>query len=350
MPPPKDSGGGAAAALLGQLGGLGGVAAGLGGSTDLYLGILKSRSVADAVIQRMGLMQVYKTKTWDATRKKLEGTVKFQAGKDGIITVTAEDKEPRTAAMLANTFIQELDRTSLRLNLTKAGTERNFLEKRLVVVKQDLKNAEDEMKSFQEKYKTIKADVQAAAAIEGVARLKAEIVTKEVQLAALRHSMTDEAPEVRTLLAAISRLRGQMSAMSGGGDGGGVIPGVGNAPGIGVEYVRRLREFKIQEALFEQLTKQYELAKINEARDSSSLQVLDEAVVPSKKSKPRRSLIVVLATVSAFFCSILVVFIQEYLAKLSAEDAAILHEMKGELQTSFQQLRSWRPSVRKGSS
>lgn len=348
MPPPKDSGGGAAAALLGQLGGLGGLAAGLGGTTDLYLGILKSRSVADAVIQRMDLMREYKTKTWDATRKTLEGAVKFQAGKDGIITVSADHKDPRTAAMLANTFIQELDRTSLRLNLTKAGTERNFLEKRLTVVKQDLKNAEDEMKTFQEKYKTIKADVQAAAAIEGVARLKAEIVTKEVQLAALRHSMTDEASEVKSLLAAISRLRGQMSAMSGGGDGGNVIPGVGNAPGIGVEYVRRLREFKIQEALFEQLTKQYELAKINEARDSSSLQVLDEAVTPSKKSKPKRSLIVILATVTAFFGSIFLVFIQEYFSKMSAEDAAIIADIKNSLGETASQAKSLLMRVKKG--
>lgn len=348
MPPPKDSGGGAAAALLGQLGGLGGLAAGLGGTTDLYLGILKSRSVADAVIRRMNLMQEYKTKTWDATRKKLENVVKFQAGKDGIITITADDKNPRKAAMLVNTFIEELDRTSLRLNLTKAGTERNFLEKRLTVVKQDLKNAEDEMKTFQEKYKTIKADVQAAAAIEGVARLKAEIVTKEVQLAALRHSMTDEAPEVKTLLAAISRLRGQMSSMSGAGEGGGVIPGVGNAPGIGVEYVRRLREFKIQEALFEQLTKQYELAKINEARDSSALQVLDEAVTPTKKSKPKRSLIVILATVTAFFCSIFLVFIQEYLSKMSEEDAAILTEIKLALVDSFNQAKTQFQRLKKG--
>jgi uncharacterized protein involved in exopolysaccharide biosynthesis len=296
----------------------------------------------------MDLMREYKTKTWDATRKTLEGAVKFQAGKDGIITVSADHKDPRTAAMLANTFIQELDRTSLRLNLTKAGTERNFLEKRLTVVKQDLKNAEDEMKTFQEKYKTIKADVQAAAAIEGVARLKAEIVTKEVQLAALRHSMTDEAPEVKSLLAAISRLRGQMSTMSGGGDGGNVIPGVGNAPGIGVEYVRRLREFKIQEALFEQLTKQYELAKINEARDSSSLQVLDEAVTPSKKSKPKRSLIVILATVTAFFGSIFLVFIQEYFSKMSAEDAAIIADIKNSLGETASQAKSLLMRVKKG--
>jgi uncharacterized protein involved in exopolysaccharide biosynthesis len=186
------------------------------------------------------------------------------------------------------------------------------------------------MKSFQEKNKTIKADSQAAAAIEGIARVRAEMVSKEVQLAALRNSMTDASPEVSSLLAGIAGLRRQLNSMSGSGVSG-VIPSVGNAPTIGMEYIRRLRELKTQEALFEQLTTQYEIAKINEARDSSSLQVLDNAVAPLHKSKPKRSLIVILSTVTAFFCSIFLVFIREYLAKLSPEDSAIMAEMKGTL-------------------
>lgn len=348
LPPPKDGGGSTAAALLGQLGGMGGLAAGLGGTTDLYLGILKSRSVADAVINRMDLFNEYNTKDWDTTRKVLQGAVKFQSGtKDGIITVTADNKDPRKAAMLANTFVDELQTKSLQLNLTKAGTERNFLEKRLVVVRQELKAAEDDMKAFQEKNKTIKADTQAAAAIEGIAKIRAELVTQEVRLAAMRHSMTDEAPEVKALLAGIARLRGQMHTMSGGGDSGGVIPSVGAAPSLGVEYVRRLRELKTQEAVYEQLTKQFELAKINEARDSSSLQVLDDAVVPTKKSKPKRSVIVILATVTAFFASIMLVFVQEYLSKMSADDAVILDEMKSELGGALQQLRTRLPFGKK---
>ena len=208
------------------------------------------------------------------------------------------------------------------------------------MVKQDLKAAEEEMKLFQEKNKTIKADSQAAAAIEGIARVRAEMVSKEVQLAALRNSMTDENPEVRTVLAGIAKLKSQLNAMSGSGGGGGVIPSVGNAPSIGVEYIRRLRELKTQEALYEQLTKQFELAKINEARDSSSIQVLDEAVVPLRKSRPKRSLIVILATVTAFFGSVFLVFIREYLAKLSPGDRAIMDEMKGTLKGMLRLRRS----------
>ncbi|HIJ95689.1 MAG TPA: lipopolysaccharide biosynthesis protein [Desulfuromonadales bacterium] len=339
LPPQKDSGGGAAALLASMGGGLAGIAGGLGGgSADLYLGILKSRTVADSVIKRLDLHNELKSKNTDDTRKKLEGLVKFQAGKDGIITISADAKDPLKAALLANTFVDELQKKSVKLNLTKAGTERSFLEKRLTVVKQDLKAAEESMKAFQEKYKTIKADSQAAVAIEGIAKLRAELITKEVQLAALRNSMTDESTEVQTLLAGIKKLRAQLGSMSGAGESGGVIPSVGNAPSIGIQYVRHLREFKTQEALFEQLTKQFELAKINEARDSSSLQVLDEAVAPLRKSKPKRALIVILATVTAFFCSLFIVFIKEYLSKLSPEDGAIAADMKTML-TSMLRLR-----------
>ncbi len=339
LPPQKDSGGGASALLASMGGGLAGLAGGLGGSADLYLGLLKSRTVTDAVIKRLDLANEFKSKNADATRAALQGLAKFQAGKDGIITITVDYGDPVKAALLANTFIDELQKKSQQLNLTKASTERSFLEKRLVVVGKELKAAEDEMKSFQEKNKTLKADSQAAAAIEGVARLQAEVATKEVQLAALRNSMTDESAEVRMLLAGITKLRSQLHTMSGSG-GGGVIPTVGNAPSIGVEYIRRLRELKTQEALFEQLTKQFEMAKISEARDSSSLQVLDEAVAPLYKSKPKRSMIVILSAVTAFFCSIFLVFIKEYLAKLSPEDSAILSDMKGSLKGMLRLRRS----------
>lgn len=334
LPPQKDSGGGGAAALLASMGGgLAGLAGGVGGgAADLYLGILKSRTVTDAVIKRLDLNTEFKSKNIDSTRMTLQGLVKFQAGKDGMIMITADYRDPAKAALLANTFIDELQKISLQLNLTKASTERSFLEKRLVAAKQDLKTAEEEMKNFQEKNKTIKADSQAAAAIQGVASLQADIISKEVQLAAFRNSMTDENPEVRTLLAGINKLKSQLNLMSGsGGGGGGVIPSVGNAPSIGMEYIRRLRELKTQEALFEQLTKQFELAKINEARDSSSIQVLDEAVPPLRKSKPKRALIVILSTVIAFFCAVFLVFTKEFLAKMSPEDSAILDEIKGTL-------------------
>ncbi|ABQ26418.1 GumC family protein [Geotalea uraniireducens] len=332
LPPQKDVGGGGVSALLGQMGGLAGLAGGaLGGSADLYMGILKSRSVADAVIKRLDLQKGFKTNTLDDTRNALAGVVKYQAGKDGIITITAESRDPRMAASLANVMVEELGIRSVQLNLTKAGTERAFLEKRLAVVKQDLARAEDDLKAFQEKNKIFKVDSQAAASIEGIARLRAEIVAKEVQLASLKSYQTDESPEVKLLQVSIGKLRNQLGAFSGNGAGD-VIPSVGNVPNLGLEYARKLRELKTQEAIFEQLKKQYEVAKISEAKDSSSIQVLDEAVVPMKKSKPKRSLIVILATVTAFFVSIFTAFVLEYFDKMSDEDRGRWQEIKGSLE------------------
>ncbi len=331
--PPQKEGGGGLSALLGQAGGLAGLAgvSGLGGSSDLYLGILKSRSVADAVIKKLNLKAEFKAKTDDAARLTLAQVVKTQAGKDGIITITADSKKPEMAARLANTMVQELQNRSVQLNLTKAGTERQFLEKRLEVVKADLKQAEEALKAFSIKNKTLKVDAQASATIEGIARLKAEIVSKEVQLSALRSHQTDESPEVKALQAALTRLRSQVGTMAGGGSSGDPIPTVGSVPGLGLDYARLLRELKTQEAIFEQLTRQYEVVKLTEAKDSSTIQVLDDAVVPAKKSKPKRSLVVILATVTAFFCSVMVAFVQEYLAKMNPEDRALLDQIRSGL-------------------
>jgi uncharacterized protein involved in exopolysaccharide biosynthesis len=329
LPPQKEAYGGLSA-LLGQMGGLGGLAAGIGigGSSDLYLGILKSRSVADAVIKRFDLAKEFKTKTPDDTRKVLEKVVKMQAAKDGIITITAEDKDPQRAAALANAFVEELGRKSVQLNLTKAGTERAFLENRLEVVKNELKRAEDDLRSFEVKNKTVKIDSQAAASIQGIARLKAEIISREVQLAALKSYQTNENPEVKVVQTAISKLRSQLDSLAGSGSGGEGIPNIGNVPNLGLEYARKMRQVKIQEAIFAQLTKQYEVAKLTEAKDSPSIQILDDAVVPMKKSKPKRALIVILSTVAAFFASVFFAFILEYFEKMSPEDCAHWEEIR----------------------
>jgi len=328
LPPQKESGGGLSA-LLGQAGGLAGLAAGgLGGGSDLYLGILKSRSVGDAVIQRLDLAKVYKSKTLEAARNSLAGAVKSQAGKDGIISITAEDKDPKRSALLANTVVDELGKTTVRLNLTKAGTERTFLEKRLELVKKDLKAAENDLKSFSQRNSIVQVDSQAKASIEGIARLKAELASSEVQLAVLLSNQTEQSPEVKSIRTGINRLKGELGALAGSSGGGEGIPSLGSVPGVGLEYSRKLRELKTQEAIFEQLTKQYEVAKINEAKDSSSFQILDEAVVPINRSKPKRSLIVILATVTAFLVSIFIVFVQEYLSKMSDDDRKIIQSIK----------------------
>jgi len=316
--------------LLGR-GGLAALAGGGGGSGDLYVGILNSRTVADDVIKKLDLLNKLKAKNADIARFVLAKKVRVQAEKSGIILIMAKDKNPQLAADLANAFVEELGRTTVKLNLSKVGIERVFLENRLVIVKSDLKKAEDALKSFAQSNKVVQVDSQAKASIEGIAKLKAELASREVQLSVMRTYQTDESPEVTALQAGLRKLQEEISRLSGFDKDGEGIPSIGNIPGVGLEYARRMRDLKIQEAVFEQLTRQYEMAKLTEAKDTSSVQVLDSAVVPIQKSGPKRSIIVILTTFIAFVMSILIVFFQEYFAKLSMEDAEIIREMRQSL-------------------
>lgn len=332
--PPQREGGGGISTLISQAGGLAALAAGAGlsGSSDLYVGILKSRSVADGVINKLDLARELKAKNLDIARLKLAKKVRIQSDtKSGIITIAADDRNPVLAANLANSFVEELGRTTVKLNLSKVGIERLFLEKRLALVKADLKKAEDALKDFAQHNKVVQVDSQAKASIEGLAKLKAEVASREVQLSALRTYQTDESPEVNALQAGIRKLQQEIVKLSGSDKGGEGIPSIGTVPALGLEYARRMREVKVQEAVFEQLTKQHEVAKLNEAKDSSTIQVLDTAVVPIQKSKPKRSMIIILATVTAFFLSVIFSFALEHMNNLSEADKLMLASMKKQL-------------------
>lgn len=333
--PPQKEGGGGLSALLGQAGaGLAGLATGnLSGGADLYVGILKSRSVGDAVIKRLNLAQIYKKKSVAETRGALAAAVKFEAGKDGIISITSEDKDPKLTAQLANAFVEEMERTTIRLNLSKAGSERVFLEKRLELVTKDLKAAEETLKQYSQSNKIVQVEEQAKASIEGIARLRADLAAREVQLSVLRSKQTEESPEVKAMVSGINRVKSEIARLSGSNGGSQGIPSFGDVPGVGLEYARRMRELKTQEAIFEQLTKQYEMAKLSEAKDSSSFQVLDEAVVPIYKSRPARAMIIITMTAAAFAVAVVIAFVLEFLERMSEENRTIFNSIKRSLLT-----------------
>jgi tyrosine-protein kinase Etk/Wzc len=328
LPPQKETAG--LSAMFGQMGGIAGIAAGAakGNENELYISLMKSRSVESAVVQRLDLMKKWSTGFSHALRR-LDAAVKVQAGRDGILVVTAEDADPKQAALLANTMVDELGRTMVRLNLTKAGSERLFLQNRLELVKKDMVAAENELKDFAQRNKIAHVETQANATVSGVARLKGELASKETELAVLRTSQSEESYEVKEAEAAIRRLRQSIGAMAGKGGGDGV-PSLGDVPQLGLEYSRKMRDLKTQETLFEQLTKQYEMAKLNEAKDSSSLQVLDTAVPPEEKVRPHRSTVVMLATLIAFLSSVVLAFALEYLERMPDENRKVLENLKAQ--------------------
>lgn len=322
------------AMLAGQVAGLAGLAGasvGVPTTAELYVSMLKSEAVKDPIIDQFKLMQVYDNNYRADTFKKLEKKVSVSAGKkDGIITITVDDEDPKRAAAMANAYVEELGKLAVRLNATGAGQNRAFLGERLASAKADLVKAEDDLKTFQARNKAVQVNSQTEATIKRIADLKAQLAISEVQLATYRRQLTESSQEVKGLKTAISNLNSQIAQLEGKG-GSDALPSVGSVPAIGQEYVRLMREFKNQESLVELLTKQYEVARLTEAKDVSPFQVILKARVPEKKSRPLRSLIVLLTTLAGLLGSVFTVFVLDALHGLPDEEKKRLQMIKSEL-------------------
>lgn len=308
-------------AMMNQLGGLaslaGGVGVPIGGPTtaDLYVSMLKSEAVKDPIIDRFRLLELYGKKFRTDVYGILDKNTSVLAGKkDGIITIAVSDKDPKRAAAMANAYVEELGNLAVRLNVAGAGQNRTFLEERLAKAKAELSKAEDNLKTFQAKNKAINVAAQAEATIKGVAELRAQLAVQEVQLATYRRQFTDSSQEVKNLATSVSNLRRQIAKLE-GTDNDSALPSVGAVPAIGQEYVRLMREFKIQESLVEMLSKQYEMSKFSQAKDVSPVQVIQSAKVPERKSRPKRLKIIAFASLLGLVGSCASVLVFDYYRK-----------------------------------
>jgi uncharacterized protein involved in exopolysaccharide biosynthesis len=315
MPPQQTQS--AAAMLLGQLGGVAGVASsalGIKNPSDLYVGMLKSRTVADRLIGQFNLQTLYEKDTMVETRLALDDNTTIRAEKDGLIRISFDDKDPQRAAAVANGYVEELDRLTQSLAVGEAAQRRLFFERQLQQAKQQLADAEVALKETQEKTGLIQLDNQAKALIEAVATVRAQMASKEVELASMRAFATERNPEYIRTQRELDGLRVQLSKLerqqiSGQGD---VLVPTGKVPEVGLEYVRKLRDVKYSEAIFELLSRQYELAKVDEARDAAIVQVVDHAVPPDRKSKPIRSLIVLLTAIATGIATVAAALVAEW--------------------------------------
>ncbi|NOT64913.1 MAG: hypothetical protein HOP06_02535 [Methylotenera sp.] len=318
-----------ASMMLSQLGGLGGLAGGAIGMknpSDLHVGMLKSRTMADTLIQRFKMQRLYEAKTLTDARKELADATTITAGKDGFISIEFSDEDPNLAAAVTNAYVEELDSLNKTLAVTEASRRRLFFENQLVGTKDSLANAEVALKETQERTGLIALDKQGEAIIKAVAELRAQLAVKEVELSAMRAYATEQNPDYRQLREVVSGLRGQLAKVesnnSSTGKGNIFVP-TGKVPEVGLEYIRKMRDVKYQETLFELLSKQFEIAKIDEAKDSALIQVVDKALVPEKKSKPKRALIIVLATILTFFIGILLAFFREASERTYQDTASV---------------------------
>ncbi len=307
---------------------LGGGQLGLTNPADLNVVLLRSRFVADELIGRFDLRKVYGSKTDLDVHNQLAGATKVKATKEGVVEISVDDRDPKRAADMANGYVDALRKLMQTLAFSEASQRRQFYERQLVTAKENLIGAEIALKETQEKTGLIQLDGQQKAIIEAVAVLKAKIATKEIQLQRMRLFATEQNPDLQGAEQELSTLRAQLATLeqkSVGGKGD-ILLATSKVPEAGLEYIRRLRNVKYSETIFELLAKQLEAAKLDEA-NSSAIQVIDKAVVPERKSGPKRLRIVVLSGFLAFLFSTVWVLIGEYFQhqQRNPERAARLH-------------------------
>ncbi len=290
IPPQGNSGGGLSAALsaLGPLASLAGLGGGVGsGGGEMYVALLQSQTLANRMIDRFKLQDLYKARFVFEAREELKNRTRATFSKrEGFIELEVDDTDPQRAAQMANQYVDELRRMTAGMALTDAQRRRAFFEKQLNETKGSLINAQNALQASGFNQGALRSEPQAAA--EEYARIKAELTTTEVKLHTLRSGLTDQSPEITQLEAAASALRRQLRTLEQKSD-----------PASNQDYVGKYREFKYQETLFEQLAKQFEAARLDESQDGTAIQVVDPALVPEWKSKPKRAAIGLAATLIA---------------------------------------------------
>lgn len=364
MPPDSQSGGGLAmlAALSGQAsGGIGALAGDLLGmktSGALFISVIHSRTAEDRIVQQFDLKKVYATRWDDTARKHLErNTSVSEDRKSGVITLSVTDRDPQRAAAIARSYIDQLDTLVAQLNTSSAHRERVFLEGRLTTIKADLEAAEKDFSQFASKNGAIDISAQGRAMLESAAGLQGELIAAESELEGLRQIYSDNNVRVRSTEARIGELRSQLSKLGGKYDpaasaststdssntaSGESYPTLRQLPILGVPYADKYRTLKVEEAVFETLTKQYELAKVQEAKEIPSVKVLDAPDIPERKSFPPRTLIVVGGAILALALSVMWILGEQRWRRIAPDDPGLVfaQEVYGTVRESL----PWRAS------
>jgi uncharacterized protein involved in exopolysaccharide biosynthesis len=286
-------------ASLGSLGGLAGAATGLKNPNDQFIAFLKSRRIEDKLVERFKLIERYKVDLLTDARLALKDRTRITSGKDNLVTIEVDDRDPAFAAELANAQVEELGVLIQRLALTEAQQRRAFFESQLLITKGQLTKAEQALRATGINSSALKSNPTTAVA--AVARMQAEIAAQEIKISSMRGYLADTAPQYRQALADLNTLRAQLGKLEKPSES----PSTNDS-----DYVARFRDFKYYETLFELFAKQFELAKVDESREGSKIQVLDIAQPPEKKSKPNKGLIALMATLATGMLLLLFVFVR----------------------------------------
>lgn len=327
--PPQQQGSSFSSALASEFSGLSSMAALAGGSlglknhNDMYVSMFKSRIVEDALIRQFNLQAEYHKKLLSEARKQFEKRSSVDGSdKDGLIHISFEDHDPKRAAAIANAYVDQFRTLSQHLAITEAAQRRVFLEGQVAQVKQHLADAEEAMKQTENSTGLIALDSQARALIESAAYLRAQIAAKQVQIEGMKAYATDQNAGVAEAEQELAGLRAQMQQLTGSQSSDGMIIPKGQVTEAGLEYIRKMRDVKYYEAEFGLLSKQLELARLDEAREGSLIQVVDPALPPDKKSFPKRTLIVIVSLAAGLFLGILSALVLARVDRLKADPQA----------------------------
>ena len=317
MMPPQQQQSSAASALasLGALAGLAGGAAGEKSPDEMYIAFMESESLQNSIIKKMSLQTRYEAKTLTDTRAGLKGAVKITSDKkSGLISIEATDKDPVFAAQLANVYIDELHNLLGRLAVTDAQQRRVFYEDQIKKTQADLVNAESRFRLANEKSGMQMTSILAETSLRANAEMRGQIAAKEVQLQAMSRFETTQNPDVQKLTSEMSALRQQLSKLESGS--GNTTTAVNP---MQQEASQAYRDIKVQQAMLEVLIKQYEIARVDEAKEGPLVQQVDPATPPERRSKPKRSLIVLVSALGGLFLGVLAAFVRRAIKKAATD-------------------------------
>lgn len=334
LPPQQAQSG--AAALLAQFGGAAsaaGLAAGIKNPGDLYIGMLRSRTIADKIILRYDLKKVYDTPSQERARLSLAESTSINSGKDGLIVIEVEGRDKLLVAPLANAYYEELVKLTKVVAVTEAGQRRAFFEDQLKTSKDNLAQAEMALKRGLETHGVISVDSDSRAIVETVARLRAQVALKQIQLGSLSSFVTAENQEYKRAREELNSLREELSKLENGRPLGETNAGDGSVKPQGLENIKVLREVKYHQMLYELLAKQYEVARLDEAKNSSAIQILDHAMEPERKYRPKRSMVVFMAMLVTLIAMIMYAFWADFRTRLQRNPARVaeLDALKSQL-------------------
>jgi tyrosine-protein kinase Etk/Wzc len=302
--------------------------------SDVFAAILKSRAVVEPVIKEENLLKVYGVRKMEDGLKEFFSHLQVNVENEGIISIEFEDRNRDRAARVANLLVEELDLVNRMTSTSKAKNARIFIEERLSQTQTNLKAAEDSLRSYQERNKAIVLDEQMKAAVQAAAELKAEMTSAEIQMNVLGKNMLPDHPQIQQLKSRVNEIKRQLGMLESGSENTKDKNVLGapfsQVPSLSLELARLTREVKIQEKLFELLTQQYEQYKIEETKDTPTVQVLDKASPPETKYKPKRAIMVLIAGIVSLFLSVIFSFSLEYIERTKRkkpEDYRKMEEM-----------------------